>query len=108
MLVNTADWLMTESWAPSGGFVYITNSPLHYDKGGRGYTSLMLSEIFAFALEVTGDRKYRDFWLESMKGTLDGPLCPGGKQFSQQTRQTVFGLDRAWKMGIKTLSPEEH
>lgn len=47
MLVNTADWLMNESWAPSGGFVYITNSPRHYDKGGRGYTPLMLSEILA-------------------------------------------------------------
>ena len=105
MLVNTAGWLMRESWAPSGGFVYITNSPKHYDQGNRGVTCLMLSEIFAYALEATGDRKYRDFWQESMRGTLDGALQRSGKLFSQQTRQTVFGLDRAWRLGIKTIPP---
>jgi exo-rhamnogalacturonan lyase-like protein len=105
MLVNTADWLMTESWAPSGGFVYITNSPKHYDQGNRGVTCLMLSEIFAYALEVTSERKYRDFWQESMEGTLDGSPQQSGKLFSQQTRQTVFGLDRAWKMGVRTIPP---
>ena len=105
MLVNTADWLMRESWAPSGGFVYITNSPKHYDRGGRGVTSLMLSEVFAYALEVTGDRKYADFWQEAMQGTLDGPVQRSGKLFSQQTRQTVFGLDRVRKMGITTIAP---
>jgi len=105
MLVNTADWLMRESWAPSGGFVYITNSPKHYDQGNRGVTCLMLSEIFVYALEVTGDQKYGAFWQKSMQGTLDGPPQASGKLFSQQTRQTVFGLDRAWKMGIKTIPP---
>ena len=105
MLVNTADWLRRESWAPSGGFVYITNSPKHYDQGGRGVTSLMLSEVFAYALEVTGDRTYADFWQDAMQGTLDGPVQRSGKLFSQQTRQTVFGLDRAHRMGIKTIPP---
>jgi hypothetical protein len=105
MLVNTADWLMSESWAPSGGFVYITNSPTHFDKGGRGVTSLMLSEIFAFALETTGDPKYGAFWQESMRGTLPGSVKLQGKTFSQQTRQTVFGLDRAWRVGIRSIPP---
>jgi len=105
MLVNTADWLMNESWAPSGGFVYITNSPTHFDKGGRGVNSLMLSEIFAFALETTGDAKYGAFWQESMRGTLPGSVKLQGKTFCQQTRQTVFGLDRAWRAGIRTIPP---
>ena len=106
MLLNTADWLMRESWAPSGGFVYITNSPTHYDQGGRGVTCLMLSEIFAYAYEITGEEQYRAFWLESMKGTLSGQFSTIGKNFSQATRQTVFGLERARRLGITEL-PEE-
>jgi hypothetical protein len=40
-----------------------------------------------------------------MRGTLPGSVKLQGKTFSQQTRQTVFGLDRAWRVGIRSIPP---
>ncbi len=99
MLVNTARWLKDESWAPGGGFVYITNAP-NQQEGSRGNVCLMIAEVIAFAFEETGDETYRDFLKTILAGTLDGPGHAIGKTFTMQTRQTVFGLDRARRIGI--------
>lgn len=100
MLVNTAHWLRTESWAPKGGFVYITNSPENGDTGSRGCTCLLVAEIIAFAYEETRDEAYLNFLKDIFTGTLDGTGSESGKQFTQQTRQTVYALDRARHFGL--------
>ncbi|MCP4640127.1 MAG: hypothetical protein GY851_06835 [bacterium] len=105
MLVNTADWLMNESWEPGNGFKYITNSPKHVGQGHRGHECLMNSDIIGYAYEATGDEKYLAFWEEMMAGAFDGELTGWGKGFSQGTRQTVFGLARARKAGITACKP---
>ena len=100
MLINTADWLMNESWEPGNGFKYITNSPKHVGQGHRGHECLMNADIIGYAYETTRDPKYLTFWEEMMAGAFDGPLTGWGKGFSQGTRQTVFGLARARNAGI--------
>jgi PcRGLX-like N-terminal RIFT barrel domain len=100
MLVNTADWLMNESWEPGNGFVSFTNSPKHVGQGHRGHECLMNADIIGYAYEATGDAKYLAFWEEMMAGAFDAPLTGFGKGFSQGTRQTVFGLERAGRAGI--------
>ena len=105
MMINTADWLMNESWEPGNGFKYITNSPNHIGKGHRGHECLMNSDIIGYAYETTGDQKYLEFWEEMMAGAFDAGLTGWGKGFSQGTRQTIFGLARARKSGITTCKP---
>ncbi len=99
MLINTADWLMNESWEAGNGFVYITNSPKHVGQGHRGHECLMNADIIGFAYGETKDDKYLAFWEEMMAGAFDGTLTGWGKGFSQGTRQTVFGLGRAREAG---------
>ncbi len=105
MLVNTADWLMNESWEPGNGFKYITNAPNFVGKGHRGHECLMNADIIGFAYETTGDKKYLEFWEEMMAGAFDSGLTGWGKGFSQGSRQTVFGLSRAQRAGITSCQP---
>jgi exo-rhamnogalacturonan lyase-like protein len=107
MLLNTADWLMHESWEPGNGFKYITNSPKHVGKGHRGHECLMNADVIGYAYEATGDKKYLTFWEEMMAGAFDGSLTGWGKGFSQGTRQTIFGISRARKAGITACKPLE-
>ncbi len=100
MLINTADWLMNESWEPGNGFKYITNSPTHVGQGHRGHSCLLNSAIIGYAYEKTGDKKYLEFWNEMMAGAFDAGLTGWGKEFSQGSRQTIFGLARAMRAGI--------
>jgi len=100
MLIRAADWLMNESWVPGKGFRYITNAPNYRDTGSRGISSALNAEIIAFAYEETGDLKYREFWKDMMQGVLETEKHGMGKAFTQITRQTIYGLDRACKAGI--------
>ncbi len=100
MLINTADWLMNELWEEGNGFVYITNSPKHVGQGHRGHSYLMNADVIGYAYGVTKDAKYLAFWEEMMASAFDGAHTGWGKGFSQGTRQTVFGIDRARKAGI--------
>ena len=97
MLVRGADWLMNEAWNPGKGFVYITNCPKYADTGRRGMTCALNAEVIAFAYEMTGDQKYLDFWQDMMRDLWASPNNGMGKGFTQATRQSVFGLERAMK-----------
>jgi len=108
MLVRYADWLMTEAWDQEvGGFYYITNSPIHVERGGQRNVSEtgMNAETTLFAYEETGERKYLEFWQEMMRGYFERPLSGMGKDFSQQSYNAVWGLDRALKCGVREIEP---
>ncbi len=105
MLVRGADWLMNESWIPGQGFRYITNCEKYRRTGYRGVTCLMNAELVAAAYEFTHEPRYAAFWREMVGEELAGHTGGMGKGFTQGTRQTVFGLDRAARLGIATESP---
>ncbi len=107
MMINTADWLMNESWEPGNGFKYITNAPNYIGKGHRGHECVMNADIIGYAYEKTGDKKYLEFWEEMMAGAFDVGLTGWGKGFSQGSRQTIFGLVGARKAGITNCKPLE-
>jgi hypothetical protein len=100
MLVRGADWLMNESWIPGKGFRYISNCAKYRDTGGFGASCLMNGELVAAAYEFTRNPRYADFWREMVGRLLEGDTGGMGKSFTQGTRQTVFGLDRAAALGI--------
>lgn len=106
MVVAGADWLMTESWAPNRGFRYISNAANYANSGGKGLTSMLNTEIIAFAYERTRDDKYRRFFSEMMMGQLDRSPGGMGKGFTQGVRQTVFGLERMHRMEVDDLAPK--
>jgi hypothetical protein len=107
MLVRGADWLMNESWNPGKGFRYISNSPKHRDTGSKGVTCLLNAELIAFAYEETRDPKYLKFWRAMMSGVMERTTSGMGKSFAMTVRQTVFGLDRARRLGITSLAEDE-
>lgn len=100
MLVRVADWLIDESWQPGKGFRYISNCAKYKDAGGRGMTSLLNAEIAAFAAQETGQSRYRDFWVDMIRGELTRNSGGMGKTFAQAVRQTIFGVDRARELKI--------
>lgn len=100
MLVRGADWLMNEAWVPGKGFKYITNAPNWEDRGSRGMTCLLNAEVIAFAYEQTRDVKYLDFWKTMMAGLMPTMSNGMGKSYTQQTRQTIDGLDRVRHFGL--------
>ena len=50
---------------------------------------------------------YAAFWREMVGNMLEGSTSGMGKDFTQGTRQTIFGLDRAAGLGIATKSPAD-
>jgi hypothetical protein len=106
MLVRGVDWLMNESWVPGQGFRYISNCAKYRNRGGRGLTCLLNAEIVAAAYEFTHTPRYAAFWREMVGQILEGSTSGMGKDFTQGTRQTVFALDRAVKLGIAKESPK--
>ena len=108
MLVLYADWLMKEAWDHEvGGFYYITNSPIHIERGGQRNVSEtgMNAETTLFAYEEAGEQRYLDFWREMMRGYFERPLSGMGKDFSQQVYSAVWGLDRARQFGVTEIAP---
>jgi hypothetical protein len=104
-IVRGVDWLMNESWIPGRGFRYISNCAKYRNSGGRGATCLLNAEIVAAAYELTREPRYAAFWREMVGQILEGSTGGMGKDFTQGTRQTVFALDRAARLGIATESP---
>jgi len=100
MLVRSVDWLKDAAWVPGKGFVYITNVPSYVNDAGRGYVSCLCADAVAFAYEETKDPKYLDFWKDMMAGVFDSPSGGMGKGFSQNFRQTIFGLERLRAAGV--------
>ncbi|MFC1525655.1 hypothetical protein ACFL6X_02470, partial [Candidatus Latescibacterota bacterium] len=110
MLVRYADWLMEEAWdQEKGGFYYITNSPIHLERGGERNVSEtgLNAETTLFAYEETGEQRHLDFWKEMMRGYFERPLSGTGKDFSQQIYSAVWGLDRARHSGVTQIEPLE-
>lgn len=101
MLIRGADWLREESWNPDKqGYRYISRAKKYQDTGSRGATGLLNAEVIAFAYEHTKDPKYLDFLYDNLQGMLAGSPSGMGKGFGMETRQTVFGLDRAIDIGM--------
>ncbi|MBX7254790.1 MAG: fibronectin type III domain-containing protein [Candidatus Hydrogenedentes bacterium] len=100
MLVRSVDWLKDEAWIKDKGFVYITNAPEIRDSPSLGYVCALNADAVAFAYEETKDSKYLEFWKEMMANHFERPSGGMGKSFSQNFRQTVFGLARLRVLGV--------
>jgi len=101
MLIRGADWLREESWNPDKqGYRYISRAKKYQPTGSRGATALLNAEVIAFAYEQTKDPKYLEFLHDNLQGMLAGSPSGMGKGFTMDTRQTVYGLDRAADLGM--------
>lgn len=107
-IVRGVDWLLDHSWNEAAqGFRYKTGCPKFAD--GGWYTTLVADGI-AYAYELTGNPRYREFLLRTLprpaaKVTGSGPAC--GKEFTMHARHLPHALYyiRRWGETVLPVPP---
>ena len=106
-LVRACDWLMNHAWCEEAfGFRYKTGCAKFADRGGLGTSAALVAEGLAYASEITGDAKYRDFMLRWI-GNVMQSSSSFGKTCSMLWRQTAYPLYFLKRRGLTRL-PEPY
>lgn len=104
VIVRCADWLLDYAWnEEKQGFRYKTGCPKYADSGRY---SILVAEGLAFASEITGNPRYRDFLIRTLAEpvkAVSGSGKASGKDFTQKHRQTPHALYWLKKHGVTTL-----
>ena len=104
VIVRCADWLLDYAWnEEKQGFRYKTGCPKYADSGRY---SILVAEGLAFASEISGDPRYRDFLVRTLAEpvkAVSGTGKASGKDFTQKHRQTPHALYWLKKHGVTTL-----
>ena len=103
-IVRCADWLLDYSWNESAkGFRYKTGCPKYADSG---WYAVIVTEGIAYAGELTGNSRYRDFLVRTLGvelGQTTDSSPSSGKNFSQRFRHIPHTLFYLEKHGHRTL-----
>ena len=104
VLVRCADWLLDYSWnEEKQGFRYKTGCPKYADSG---WYSILVAEGLAYASEISGNPRYREFLVRTLGEPIKAVSGTGkasGKDFSQKHRQTPHALYWLKKHGVTEL-----
>ena len=104
VIVRCADWLLDCSWnEEKQGFRYKTGCPKYEDSG---WYSILVAEGLAYASEISGNPRYRDFLVRTLGKPIQNVSGTGkasGKDFSQKHRQTPHALYWLKKHGVTNL-----
>ncbi|MBQ6617035.1 MAG: hypothetical protein IJH67_11780 [Thermoguttaceae bacterium] len=104
VIVRCADWLLDCSWnEEKQGFRYKTGCPKYADSG---WYSILVAEGLAYASEISGNPRYRDFLVRTLGKPIQNVSGTGkasGKDFSQKHRQTPHALYWLKKHGVTNL-----
>ena len=103
-MVRCADWLLDYSWnEEKQGFRYKTGCPKYADSG---WYSILVAEGLAYASEISGNPRYREFLVRTLGEPIQAVSGTGkasGKDFSQKHRQTPHALYWLKKNGVTEL-----
>ncbi|MBR5711197.1 MAG: hypothetical protein IKX40_10610 [Thermoguttaceae bacterium] len=104
VLVRCADWLLDYSWnEEKQGFRYKTGCPKYADSG---WYSILVAEGLAYASEISGNPRYREFLVRTLGEPIKAVSGTGkasGKDFTQKHRQTPHALYWLKKHGVTEL-----
>lgn len=105
-IVRGADWLLDCSWNENKqGFRYKTGCPKY---ANHGWYTTLVTEGIAYAYQLTGNTRYRDFLVRTLpvplgKTTGSGRSC--GKDFASNFRHLPHTLSHLKRWGVSHLDP---
>lgn len=106
-ILRGCDWLMEYSWnKEKGGFRYKTGCPKYAGRGHLNCIALLTTKPFAYAYELSGDEKYRNFIRqfinEACKNTLKEIPKLKGKEYAMSIQLMPYTLYYLKKWGWET------
>jgi len=102
-IVRACDWLMDHAWNEERfGFRYKTGCPQHADRGGLGTSASVVAEGLAYASEVTGDPKYRNFLLRFLAQVMKS-RTGNGKTYSMLIHHSAYPFYYLKRAGLTKL-----
>ncbi len=105
-IVKGCDWLLDDAWIPEAkAFCYADGCPTFREKPAT-FGAWMACEALAYAGELTGNPRYLDRAVESMRTAVDGKLPPLGKGVAGELQFSPRFLAVLGARGLDPFGPD--